>query len=178
MATKAVATSKLPEMPTGGSDQTPLPECNWSYAGETGPDNWGTICGKRYPTCAAGRQQSPINIKVLRMLQGPGKTTIGWDIPGDAWNKYVMGGKGDYLEGFNGHAFEVRRERENESDEPLTIEILFTVVAHTYTYTHVHTHTRTRAHTHTRFSGITCGRNVSFRRSDLQAAVFHDTHCI
>ena len=39
--------------------------------------------------------------------QGPGKTMLGWKIPGDAWNKYVMGGKGDYLEGFNGHAFSV-----------------------------------------------------------------------
>merc|ERR1712216_315994 len=49
----------------------------------------------------------PINIKLLRLTQGPGKTMLGWKIPGDAWNKYVMGGKGDYLEGFNGHAFSV-----------------------------------------------------------------------
>jgi len=86
---------------------TLAPNCSWSYAGANGPDNWGTICGAKYPLCASGTQQSPINIKVLRMLQGPGKTTIGWHIPTDAWNKYVMGGKGDYLEGFNGHAFEV-----------------------------------------------------------------------
>jgi hypothetical protein len=32
---------------------------------------------------------------------------LGWKIPSDAWNKYVLGGKGDYLEEFNGHTFEV-----------------------------------------------------------------------
>lgn len=83
------------------------PECVWSYGGENGPDNWGSICHKKYPVCASGRKQSPINIKTARMAQGPAQTTLGWKIPEDAWNKYVLGGKGDYLEEFNGHTFEV-----------------------------------------------------------------------
>jgi carbonic anhydrase len=45
-----------------------LPDCPWSYDDQ---DKWGTICGKRYSLCATGAQQSPINIKLLRLTQGP-----------------------------------------------------------------------------------------------------------
>lgn len=33
--------------------------CTWDY---TTPNEWGTICNGAYPTCATGRQQSPISI--------------------------------------------------------------------------------------------------------------------
>jgi len=34
---------------------------HWSYEGETGPTNWGTLSAK-WPPCSEGKSQSPINI--------------------------------------------------------------------------------------------------------------------
>ena len=50
------------------------PMCEWSYSGANGPEAWGSICSKKYPLCAAGRKQSPVNIKTLRTAKGPVST--------------------------------------------------------------------------------------------------------
>ena len=36
-------------------------ETRWNYLGEHGPDHWGAL-DKSYSTCAAGSQQSPVNL--------------------------------------------------------------------------------------------------------------------
>ena len=105
--------------------------CPWSYEGANGPANWGTICGKIFSECATGMQQSPINIKLLRMRQGPGQSMIGWKIPSDAYNKFVtFGGGGDYLESYDGHSFVVSHA-----------DALFPFGGVTYKLQSFHTHT-------------------------------------
>lgn len=47
-------------------------EAAWSYEGETGPENWGDLAAD-YATCAAGEQQSPIDLKVDAAEQAPGE---------------------------------------------------------------------------------------------------------
>jgi carbonic anhydrase len=45
-------------------------EEHWSYAGRTGPDNWGKL-KPDYEQCALGQRQSPINIQSADTLLGP-----------------------------------------------------------------------------------------------------------
>jgi hypothetical protein len=28
--------------------------CQWTYAGASGPANWGVMCENKYPTCGTG----------------------------------------------------------------------------------------------------------------------------
>jgi carbonic anhydrase len=48
----------------GGSKPAASPQANiaWSYAGNGGPDSWGSL-KPEYATCASGRRQSPIDIR-------------------------------------------------------------------------------------------------------------------
>lgn len=43
---------------------------HWSYAGEHGPAQWGSL-QPSYATCASGKRQSPIHIEDQNTLQGP-----------------------------------------------------------------------------------------------------------
>ena len=49
----------------GGHGRMPGAECcdaPWSYAGDTGPDRWGTL-SKCYEACAKGGEQSPVTLR-------------------------------------------------------------------------------------------------------------------
>jgi carbonic anhydrase len=49
----------------GGHGRMPEAECcdaPWSYAGDTGPDRWGTL-SKCYEACAKGGEQSPVTFE-------------------------------------------------------------------------------------------------------------------
>lgn len=67
---------------------------------------------------------------VLIPTSTQGKTTLGWKIPSDAWNKYILGGKGDYLEEYNGHTFQVSH-----------VDATFPYGGVTYKLKQFHTHT-------------------------------------
>jgi carbonic anhydrase len=43
-------------------DLPPPPPPLWTYAGNTGPDKWGSL-GYQYATCSLGKRQSPIDIR-------------------------------------------------------------------------------------------------------------------
>ncbi len=43
----------------------------WSYAGATGPERWGTL-RPEFRACAEGRSQSPVNIETNRVKANPG----------------------------------------------------------------------------------------------------------
>ena len=36
--------------------------CRWTYAGTSGPANWGEMCEKKFATCGTGKMQSPIDV--------------------------------------------------------------------------------------------------------------------
>ena len=45
----------------GGEAHSPKATSHWSYSGDTGPSNWGTL-QPSYSDCSRGKRQSPINI--------------------------------------------------------------------------------------------------------------------
>ena len=74
VATVSSGRSLLPEAAgataaAGAAGEEPV--CEWSYAGANGPEAWGKICNRKYPLCATGTKQSPVNIKTLRTAKGP-----------------------------------------------------------------------------------------------------------
>uniref|UniRef100_A0A7S4NVH1 Carbonic anhydrase n=1 Tax=Guillardia theta TaxID=55529 RepID=A0A7S4NVH1_GUITH len=86
-------------------------ECQWSYSGADGPEQWGNICDAKYAVCKDGKKQSPINVVSADLISKAGTDTLGWNIPVDSYDKYVKGCKAsdvDGLEFFNGHTFEVK----------------------------------------------------------------------
>lgn len=88
--------------------------CHWTYEGAEGPDNWGTICEGKYPTCAAGKGQSPIDVRTssLQKIDEDPIPTLGWHIPDAQAAKYakyykgIQGGETSF-EFYNGHTFQV-----------------------------------------------------------------------
>ncbi len=48
----------------------PAEKPHWSYEGDTGPANWGSLEAE-YSTCASGREQSPIDIADAQGGEGP-----------------------------------------------------------------------------------------------------------
>ena len=54
----------VPALGLGVVDQSYAAGVEWGYSGNEGPENWG----KDYPTCAMGRNQSPLDIVTERVL--------------------------------------------------------------------------------------------------------------
>ena len=79
--------------------------CHWGY---TDADAWGSICDGKYPTCATGKSQSPVDIVTGSLQNDPAAQTLGWNIPDKAAAQFanVAKGSGAY-ELYNGHTFEV-----------------------------------------------------------------------
>jgi len=98
------------------------PACHWGYAGEYGPTNWGSMCDAKFPTCASGKTQSPVDItsgavvaytqRFLNVARWKAET-LSWNIPPatiDTYAKLLPPGavpEGMPSELFNGHTYEV-----------------------------------------------------------------------
>jgi carbonic anhydrase len=82
--------------------------CHWTYEEET---EWGSVCDDKYPTCSAGKSQSPIDVVTSNLKVVPASQTLGWNIPDKAAGEYahfVKGKGGDVsMEEYNGHTFQV-----------------------------------------------------------------------
>ena len=98
----------------------------WSYAGDTGPADWGEL-DAGYKTCKEGKEQSPINIE-LDLVQAK-LPSIGWNLEAAAAGVTVTEAVGK--EFYNGHTFEVE-------DVGAPTMVLDDV---TYTLQQFHTHT-------------------------------------
>jgi len=85
--------------------------CHWAYEGSEGPAAWGSICDGKYPKCAAGKSQSPINVVTADVQRAGEAQTLGWNIPDKSaaqYARYVKGKGGDATyELYNGHTFQV-----------------------------------------------------------------------
>ncbi|KAL6070054.1 Carbonic anhydrase 6 [Balamuthia mandrillaris] len=79
-------------------------ECHWEYEGETGPDNWGTICQGSFPVCASGVEQSPVDLKEA-------KGTVNRRLYGESFDLEIDWENQEHAVIFhNGHTVEVEVE--------------------------------------------------------------------
>jgi carbonic anhydrase len=89
----------------------PHGSCHWAYEGADGPDAWGTICDAKYPTCASGKSQSPVDVVTGSLKLEASAQTLGWNIPDKSAAQFanlVKGQGGDSAyELYNGHTFQV-----------------------------------------------------------------------
>jgi len=85
--------------------------CHWAYEGTEGPDKWGSICDGKYPTCASGKSQSPIDVQTGSLSVVSSAQTLGWNIPDRTAAEFVQYSKGQggesSMELYNGHTFQV-----------------------------------------------------------------------
>jgi len=96
---------------TANAGHTAHSGCQWTYEGTSGPDAWGSICDAKYPTCSAGKSQSPIDVVTGSLSTAVSPQTLGWNIPDRSateFANYVKGRGGDTAnELYNGHTFQV-----------------------------------------------------------------------
>ena len=49
-----------------------IDEPSWSYAGDTGPENWGDL-SEEWATCADGQEQSPVDLDTMLTMEDVGE---------------------------------------------------------------------------------------------------------
>lgn len=72
--------------------------CRWTYAGTSGPANWGEMCEKKFATCGTGKMQSPIDVSSYDVIAYTERflnvarwkqETLSWKIPPAAIDSFA-----------------------------------------------------------------------------------------